>query len=131
VALWVVFLRRQWEIGKDVAFYSMLAVSALLGTSLRNTLRLLQDESARFDSRLLLQEATAGILIAFGFALLYLAGGIVITGAVVSLTTDPDFMRVAIIMSILGFASAFLLREAATVLQERLMTQLKNGKPTD
>lgn len=125
IAAWVTLLRRPWALGKDIAFYSMLAVAALLGTSLRNALRLVRDDFATLDTRVLINEATAGILIAFGFALLYLAGGIVLTGNVISLTADNDFMRIAISMSILGFAAAFLLNEAAESLQERLREPLK------
>jgi len=130
IAVWVALFRRPWGIEKDIAFYAMLAIAAMLGTSLRSTLRLVRDEIVDVNLRMLLIEARAGILIAFGFAILYLAGGIVITGAVVSLTTDQDFMRIAITMSILGFASAFLLHEAAANLQDRLMETLKVGKPT-
>jgi hypothetical protein len=130
IALWMALFRRPWEIGKDTAFYAMLIVSAMLGTTLRSTLRLIQDEFIDINPRILVIEARAGILIAFGFAMLYLAGGIVITGTVVSLTTDQDFMRVAITMSILGFASAFLLHEATANLQDRLMEMLKGRKPT-
>jgi len=130
IAISVALFSRPWEIGKDIAFYSMLTIAAILGTTLRNTLRLVRDEIVDLNLRILLVEARAGILIAFGFAILYLAGGIVITGAVISLTTDQDFMRVAITMSILGFASAFLLHEAAANLQDRLMETLKGRKAT-
>jgi len=126
----VALFRRPWGIGNDIAFYAMLTVAAMLGTTLRSTLRLVGDELVDLNPRMLLIEARAGILIAFGFASLYLAGGIVITGTVVSLTTDQDFMRVAITMSLLGFASALLLHEATANLQERLMETLKGRKPT-
>jgi len=130
IAVWVVLFRRPWGIDKNFAFYAMLTVAAMLGTILRSTLRLMRDELVDLNTRMFLIEARAGVLIAFGFASLYLAGGIVITGAVVSLTTDQDFMRVAITMSILGFASALLLHEAAANLQDRLMETLKGRKPT-
>jgi hypothetical protein len=130
ITVWVALFRRPWGLDEDVAFYAMLAIAAVLGTSLRSTLRVVRDEIVDIDPRMLLIEARAGILIAFGFAILYLAGSIVITGAVVSLTTDQDFTRVAITMSILGFASALLLHEAAANLQERLTETLKGRKPT-
>jgi hypothetical protein len=130
ITVWVALFRRPWGIDKDIAFYSMLTIAAMLGTTLRSALRLVRDEIVDLNARMLLIEARAGILIAFGFAILYLAGGIVITGAVVSLTTDQDFMRVAITMSILGFASALLLHEAAANLQDRLMETLKGRRAT-
>jgi hypothetical protein len=129
IAAWVALFRRPMDIGRDIAFYSMLTIAALLGTSLRSTLRLVRDDLAHFDSRILLNEATAGILISFGFALLYLAGGIVISGNVVSLDKPADFTRIAISMSILGFAAAFLLNEAAASLQDRFTATLKARDP--
>jgi hypothetical protein len=130
IALWVALFRRPWEIGKDIAFYAMLMIAAMLGTALRSTLRLVRDEIIDLNPRMLMIEARAGILIAFGFAILYLAGGFIITGAFVSLTTDQDFMRVAITISILCFASALHLHEAAAHHKDRLMETLKGRKPT-
>lgn len=89
----------------------------------------MRDEILDFSPRIFLIEARAGILIAFGHAILYLAGVIVIKGDVVPLTDDKDFMRVAITMSILGFTSAFLLHEAAANLQDRVIETLKDRKP--
>lgn len=127
IALWAVLLTKHGTLGNNAAFYLMLAISALLGTSLRNTIRLVQDDSAVLSGRALMIEATAGVLIAFGFALLYLAGGIVLIGDVISLTADTAFMRVAISMSILGFAAAFLLNEAADILKTRMGESLKRN----
>jgi hypothetical protein len=131
IAAWVVLLSHPWGLDRNFAFYSLLIIAALLGTSLRNTLRLVLDDLATFSAYVLWIEARAGMLIGFGFALLYLAGGMVLTGDIVSLKDDKDFMRVAISMSILGFAGAFLLDEAATILRNRLSESLKktsNGR---
>lgn len=128
VGVWVALLRRPWGLSKDIAFYAMLAVAALLGTGLRSTLRVARNEIAYLEPQVLLNEATAGILVAFGFALLYLAGGIVITGDIVALIEDKDFMRVAITMSVLGFASAYLLHESAANLQDRLLEKVRGGQ---
>jgi hypothetical protein len=131
IAAWVALLSRPWGLDRNFAFYPLLIIAALLGTSLRSTLRLVLDDLATFSAYVLWIEARAGILIGFGFALLYLAGGMVLTGDIVSLTDDKDFMRVAISMSILGFAGAFLLDEAATILRNRLAESLKrtsNGR---
>jgi hypothetical protein len=131
IAAWVALLSRPWGLDRNLAFYPLLIIAALLGTSLRNTLRLVLDDLATFSAYVLWIEARAGILIGFGFALLYLAGGMVLTGDIVSLTDDKAFMRVAISMSILGFAGAFLLDEAATTLRDRLAESLKrtsNGR---
>jgi hypothetical protein len=125
IAAWVALISRPWGLDRNFAFYPLLIIAALLGTSLRNTLRLVLDDLATFSAYVLWIEARAGILIGFGFALLYLAGGMVLTGTIVSLADDKDFMRVAVSMSILGFAGAFLLDEAATILRNRLSESLK------
>jgi hypothetical protein len=131
IAAWVALLNPPEALDKNFAFYPMLIIAALLGTSLRNTLRLVRAGPASFNAYDLWIEATAGVLIGFGFSLLYLAGSFVLTGNIVSLTDNTGFMRVAISMSILGFAGAFLLDEAATILRDRLTEPLKrtsNGK---
>lgn len=98
---------------------------------MRTTLRLVRDGPATFNAYVLWIESRADILNGFGCALLYLAGGMVLTGNIISLAHDTGFNRVAISMSILGFAGAFLLDEAATILRDRLTESLKrpsNGK---
>jgi len=125
MAGWVALFQRPFTVGSDVSFYAMLIIAALLGTVLRSLMRVIGDGS-RLDPRTLLTEAAAGILVAFGFALLYWAGVVVINADVPSVPAK-DFRRVAVSMSILGFAGSFLLNEAATTLAERLAKTLKGG----
>jgi hypothetical protein len=91
-----------------------LGLSAFLGTGLRTTFHFLSDDTTGFSGQRLLTEATAGLLLAFSFVLLYLAGGIALTGDVkhLTLTAEPDFTRVAISTS-LSWASPqpFCLRQ--------------------
>ena len=67
-------------------------------------------------------EATVGLLLAFIFGLLYLAGNFVLTGTFVTLQGKEanDFSRITISLSILGISTAFLLEPAAENLRKRL-----------
>jgi hypothetical protein len=126
LASWVIVFLRIPRIGvpNNVAFFVLLGVSSLLGTAMRNALRLTSDEAAHYSPRVLLNEATVGLLIAFALSLTYLAGGIVFTGHFVSLDTDPDFTRLAVTMSLLGLAAGFSFETAAEKVRKWLETEL-------
>lgn len=107
-----------------MSFFLLLAVSALLGTGLRINLRFFREVRPQIPVRRILNEGSIGLLLAFGLALIYLAGGITITGDTkfVAISEYSDFQRIGVNMSILGF-SAGLLIERAT---ERLMQHLED-----
>lgn len=117
---------------KVITFFLLLAVAAFLGTGLRNSLRLVFEPTAEFSWDRILNELTAGILLTYGLALIYLTGGLVITGNlrfVESLSEESgDYQRVAVTMSILGFAGGFLIERAADSLKSWLAGHLASGK---
>ena len=125
IALWVALWNRMWGLGYDTALYPMMCVAALAGTNLSNVLRLIRNEITQPDARTILLEAAAGVLIGFGFVLLYLVTTYVVKGDIVPLEKETDFRRIAITMSVLGFTSALLVQESAATLQERLLNRLK------
>ncbi len=91
---------------------------------MRNVLRVTTDGTTQYSPRVLLNEATAGLLIAFGLSLTYLAGGIVFTGHFVSLDADPDFTRIGVTMSLLGLAAGFSFESAAEKVRKWLEAEL-------
>ncbi len=105
-------------------FFALLIVSALLGTGLRTALRVLREVRPRISVRRVLNEGVIGLLVAFGLSLLYLAGGVTITGDMkfVSVSDPLEFQRIAVSMSILGFAAGLLIERAA----EQLIRRLEN-----
>jgi hypothetical protein len=106
----------------DIAIFGLLGISALIGTGLRTELRLVANEMSLLSGRKITVEAIVGILLAFVFCLLYLAGNFVLTGTFVTLQGKQadDFSRVAVTLSILGISTAFLLEPAAENLRKRL-----------
>ncbi len=118
--LWVALFLRSFGLSNDLTFFLLLGIAALLGTGLHSSLRLRRGEVAQLTARDLLSGATIGILLAFGLALLYLAGGIVLTGKYVTLGSPEDFTRIAVSMSVLGLAAGFLLDSTAENLRRRL-----------
>lgn len=116
-------------------FFALLIVSALLGTGLRTALRVLREVRPRISVRRVLNEGVIGLLVAFGLSLLYLAGGVTITGGMKFVSViDKDlleFQRIAVTMSILGFAAGLLIERAAEQLIRRLenvLTEEDQGK---
>lgn len=92
-----------------VAFFLLLFIAALIGTSLR-TLISQREETAVLTGRSLLIDAVLSILLAFGLALFYLIGGISFTGKVVALNTESStFQNIALSMSLLGLAAGALI----------------------
>jgi len=100
---------------KNLTFFVMLGISALLGTGLRTSLQSINNVAHRISWIQILSETTAGLLLAFGLFLVYVVGGFTATGKweFVKLADNNDFLRVAITMSILGFAAGFLIERAS------------------
>jgi hypothetical protein len=98
------------------SFFAMLAVAGLLGTILRNNLRLVFDPTATFSWNELFVEMGAGLLLGFALALLYLVGALTITGkteAVLLPGSTGDFQRVAVVMTLLGLGGGLMIEQAA------------------
>jgi hypothetical protein len=98
------------------SFFAMLAVAGLLGTILRNNLRLIFDPTAIFAWNELFIEVGAGLLLGFALALLYLIGALTITGkteAVLLPADAADFQRVAVVMTLLGLGGGLMIEQAA------------------
>lgn len=119
---WVSLYRLGGRSPNDVILFGLLGISALVGTGLRTELRVLANEMSLLSTKQITVEAIVGILLAFIFCLLYLAGNFVLTGTFITLQDKPanDFSRVAITLSILGISTAFLLEPAVESLRKRL-----------
>lgn len=126
VGCWIALFINAFGLMKDISFFLLLGISALLGTFLRNSWNLLSGDKLRIAPRELLQEITVSILLAFGFSLLYLAGVIVLTGKVISITGQEDFTRISVSMSLLGFGAALLFDKAYKIIKELLEKKLSN-----
>ncbi len=100
----------------QASFFALLAVSAFLGTALRGSLRAVLDPAAGPSRRELIAEFSAGLVLAFALALLYLAGSFTFTGGfdVISpSSTINDYQRVAVAMGLFGIAGGWLLERVA------------------
>jgi hypothetical protein len=98
------------------SFFSMLAVAGLLGTILRNNLRMVSDPTANFSWNELLIEIGAGLLLGFSLALVYLVGALTITGRTESILLPESreaFQRVAVVMTLLGLGGGLMIEQAA------------------
>jgi hypothetical protein len=127
LVLWV-YLFVVASLPAGLAFFSMLGVSALLGTSLRTALTQGRDSTTNMSRRTLLNDLTAGLLLAFALAMIYLVGGFTITGTFdfISSTQKPtDFQRIALSMTILGLAGGWLIETVSERVNEWLVGQLR------
>lgn len=114
LATWVVVFNTD-RLAYSYSLFIILGVAGLLGTMLRNNLRMVFDPTARFSWNELLIEVGAGLLLAFALALLYLVGAVTIKGsAEVMFPTGPaEFQRVAVVMTLLGLGGGLMIEQAA------------------
>jgi hypothetical protein len=112
-----------------VAFFAMLGLAAFFGTAgLRYALGFLSGSTNDSPTSRILVEVCAGLLLAFGLAVVYLIGGFTVTGKFefISSTTQPsDFQRVALAMTILGLTGGWMIEPVA----ERLRAWFKERLP--
>jgi len=123
--LWVFLFAKPFA-DPSYSFFGMLAVAGLLGTFLRNNLRLVFDPTARFSWNELSIEIGAGLLLGFSLALLYLAGSLTIVGstqAVLLPVGSGGFQRAAVVMTLLGLGGGLMIEQAA----DRVRGWFSNG----
>ena len=102
--------------------FGILVISVWMGTALRYGLRQLTNPLSKMSLRLILNHASVGLILAFGLTLVYMMGGLGITGSwefLLSSSTD-DLLRVSVILSILGLTAGFLLEASANRLRSSL-----------
>ncbi len=137
VWVWLFVYPTQGETGgvaqdwQTLKLFVMIALSALLGTGLRTALRLIYDRSEQLSGHLLLNEATAGLVLAFALCLFYLVGGIAIAGqaeVMALIAAKEDFGRAAISMTLIGIAGGLFIERAAEALRRRLKPLFQDGE---
>jgi hypothetical protein len=123
IATWISLFVRPFD-SKTAIFFLMSGISSLLGTGLRTSIQLNQEGTYKILWRRFLNDMTAGLLLTFGLSLIYLVGGITVTGKLefVKLTDNDAFERIAVTMSILGLASGLLIEWASDRLRQLLTT---------
>lgn len=109
--LWVViFLQLPIGLTRNVAFFLLLFISAVLGTGLRTLTSYQENRIVQLHYLGLGIDITIALLVAFGLALIYLIGGISFTGKVVVLQSQSEetFASIALTMSLLGLTAGYL-----------------------
>jgi len=114
----------------QASFFALLAVSAFLGTALRGSLRMVVDPAESPSRSGLIAEFSAGLVLAFALALLYLAGSFTFTGGfkvISAKSTLDDYQRVAVAMGLVGIAGGWLLERVAENLTGWFSSRLPNA----
>lgn len=105
------------------AIFALLAISAFLGTSLRVALRDVADPTEQKSIEVVIAELSAGLVLAFALAMLYLAGSFTFTGKFQPFTDQSkidDYQRVAVGLTLIGVAGGWLLEKVAERLSHAL-----------
>lgn len=102
---------------RQASFFVLLAASAFLGTALRASLRTVVDPAEGPSRSGLIAEFSAGLVLAFALALLYLAGSFTFTGGFKIISSNDsnldDYQRVAVAMGLLGVAGGWLIERVS------------------
>jgi hypothetical protein len=128
LALWIALVVH--PILPTLTFFALLFIAALLGVGLRTVLSLLEDPTKPLSGRQLLAEASAALVLAFALSLVYLGGGLTVTGKLdffESLNQPTDFTRVAVVMTLLGLSAGLLIEKAADRIIGTLGAILSDG----
>lgn len=118
---------RPWQ----ASFFTILAISAFLGSALRSSMgELVEPFSSPRTWREVAVEMRAGLVLAFAMALLYLAGSFTFTGGFDVVSADSsldDYQRVAIAMGLVGIAGGWLLERVAKSLTAWFGSRMPGG----
>jgi hypothetical protein len=134
-AWWIIFWLGQNELmSRDIAVFATMMVSAIIGTALRQILRIIfGPEKDVVDTNKLIAEAVASSILAFGFLMFFYLGTIVIVGAPISVSQETDslaatgaFRRITFAMTVIGMAAGFLLEDASKMLAHRLSEVIRD-----
>jgi hypothetical protein len=98
---------------RQASFFAILAVSAFLGTALRNSLKIVADPSEHISRRAVTAELSAGLVLAFILSLIYLAGSLTFKGDFVAAADLNGYQRVALFMGVLGVTGGWMLESVA------------------
>lgn len=127
LAAWVRTFAAPWPDGV-AAFFLLSGLAALLGTVLRNVLRVVFDPTAEVTWTRLQHDAAAGVLLGFLLLLVYLAGAALVAGegqTALPPGGDGRFHEVAVLVSLLGTTGGLLIEEVAERLRKLLIDRLK------
>jgi len=102
----------------EISIFLLSALACFLGSGARYSFRSLSNNDNGLF--LIFSEFSRSIALVFGFILLFLLGQLVINGNI-SLNFDVEsYRRVALSMSIIGFASAFLFEKAKLIIEKKM-----------
>ncbi|BAO87900.1 hypothetical protein [Caballeronia cordobensis] len=133
--VWVILFANPWmDIGESPSsavyfFFGILAVAGILGTLLRNNLRLIFDPTAKFSWNEMLIELGAGLVLGFTLSLLYLASAITVAGTTKALLIPKDkdsFQRAAVVMTLLGLGGGLMIEQAADRVRHWFTDELRH-----
>lgn len=110
-----------------ISLFSLLAISSFLGATLRSLLSILSDPNNILRGSKLIVEVSAGVVLSLGLSMLYLTGGFAVTGNfkfITMLTQQADYIRVSLVLSLLGLTGGLLIERTSEYLETQLARTL-------
>ncbi|MBY3182241.1 hypothetical protein RWK44_08325 [Rhizobium sp. 25PS6] len=122
IAAWMVLFNHGSQVIGNVnyaLFFLMIGISSVIGTITRTLIKVYFDVVEVFSSKKILSDFVLGIIVGFGFFLILQASGILLTGDKLNFNAQT-FQRLSVFMSLVTFASAFLLERSIERFRERM-----------
>ncbi len=131
ISLWICIFSI-WKLPLFYTLFTLQPISVLIGVNLRNGLLKLSGSKKEENWTNLITEYGVGLGIGFGLSLFFFSGGLVINGSYDFLSSSrlADVMRIGISLSIIGFASGFMIETMSTRLKNLLDNSIKKKQIT-
>jgi hypothetical protein len=128
VGIWIALFMESGDylIARPTRFFLLAGLATALGSATRNIVRCYFDLEVRFSLGRFIAEFVLGVIVSFILFLSVQLGGVVVSGTTMSLDMKDlaQFQRLAIAMSLIGFAASYLIETSLERLRSRLTNLL-------
>jgi hypothetical protein len=132
IAAWIFLFLMTGQSFYAAMFFVMTGFAAGLGSTTRQIVRSYFTLDVRFSLGRFLTEFILGMVVAFILFLVLQLGGVIVSGTTMQLdmTDQHQFQRLAIAMSLVGFAASYLIEDSLERMRSRLMSILDEATRT-
>lgn len=124
--LWAFIFSIATKIDPYAAVFCLMMLSSLVGTSLRTLLRVYFDMLENFSPRRTFSDLMIGIVITFGFFLLFFAGGGIYNLPASQVITSENIIQTSVFLSLIGLGASFLLERSIAQFRTRVARTIED-----
>lgn len=126
--LWVLIFANATKIDPHVAVFSLMILASCVGTSLRTLLRVYFDMIENFSPRRTFSDLMIGIVVTFGFFLLFFVGGAIYDLPQNEVIKSGNIIRTSAFLSLIGLGTSFLLERSIAQFRTRVARFIEDNQ---